>query len=318
MLILTLKYCVIVRILKLCVSQCSFNVLLLEVNMDGMAGSEAGMMNYLRHHMSDGNAIDHDEIVHDDNNGGNEFTDRDVSVDAENQSGNHGGAVTHSSIEANNQLTLSFQGQLYVFDSVSPDKVQAVLLLLGGREVPLNIPPIAVSGSNNRVLSAPPKLNVPQRLASLIRFREKRKERNFDKKIRYTVRKEVALRMQRNKGQFTSSKPNSANDSALVVSSWDSSQSLGDGNGSPVPEIFCRHCGISVRSTPMMRRGPEGPRTLCNACGLMWANKGTLRDLSKTSTSQGTNLLLKMTDENENLDAEEMALSTEANANDSS
>ena len=23
----------------------------------------------------------------------------------------------------------------------------------------------------------------------------------------------------------------------------------------------------------MMRRGPDGPRTLCNACGLAWANK---------------------------------------------
>lgn len=42
--------------------------------------------------------------------------------------------------------------------------------------------------------ATPQRLNVPQRLASLIRFREKRKERNFDKKIRYTVRKEVALR----------------------------------------------------------------------------------------------------------------------------
>lgn len=40
----------------------------------------------------------------------------------------------------------------------------------------------------------PEKFNVPQRVASLIRFREKRKERNFEKKIRYTVRKEVALR----------------------------------------------------------------------------------------------------------------------------
>lgn len=40
----------------------------------------------------------------------------------------------------------------------------------------------------------PQRFSVPQRLASLIRFREKRKERNFDKKIRYTVRKEVALR----------------------------------------------------------------------------------------------------------------------------
>ncbi|KAG6493243.1 hypothetical protein ZIOFF_048220 [Zingiber officinale] len=52
-----------------------------------------------------------------------------------------------------NQLTLSFQGEVYVFDSVSPKKVQAMLLLLGG---------------------------------------QKRKERNFEKKIRYTVRKEVA------------------------------------------------------------------------------------------------------------------------------
>lgn len=44
------------------------------------------------------------------------------------------------------------------------------------------------------ISGTPLKLSVPQRLASLIRFREKRKERNFDKKIRYTVRKEVALR----------------------------------------------------------------------------------------------------------------------------
>ncbi|RRT53640.1 hypothetical protein B296_00049725 [Ensete ventricosum] len=95
-----------------------------------------------------------------------------------------------------NQLTLSFQGEVFVFDSVSPEKV---------------------------------RMNVPHRVASLMRFREKRKERNFEKKIRYTVRKEVALR--------------------------------------------CLHCGINAKSTPMMRRGPDGPRTLCNACGLVWANK---------------------------------------------
>jgi len=40
----------------------------------------------------------------------------------------------------------------------------------------------------------PQRLTMPQRMASLSRFREKRKERNFDKKIRYTVRKEVAQR----------------------------------------------------------------------------------------------------------------------------
>lgn len=40
----------------------------------------------------------------------------------------------------------------------------------------------------------PGRLNQPERAASLNRFREKRKERCFDKKIRYTVRKEVAMR----------------------------------------------------------------------------------------------------------------------------
>nr|CAB3471314.1 unnamed protein product [Digitaria exilis] len=46
--------------------------------------------------------------------------------------------------------------------------------------------------------------------------------------------------------------------------------------------LRCHHCGTSATATPMMRRGPDGPRTLCNACGLMWANKGLLRDLSKS------------------------------------
>ncbi|KAH7683678.1 zinc finger SWIM domain-containing protein 3 [Dioscorea alata] len=40
--------------------------------------------------------------------------------------------------------------------------------------------------------------------------------------------------------------------------------------------IRCLRCGISAKSTPHMRRGPEGPRTLCNACGIAWT-KGKLR-----------------------------------------
>lgn len=40
----------------------------------------------------------------------------------------------------------------------------------------------------------PQQSNIPQRVASLLRFREKRKERCYEKKIRYNVRKEVALR----------------------------------------------------------------------------------------------------------------------------
>lgn len=98
-------------------------------------------------------------------------------------------------------------------------QVQAVLLLLGGCEMPSGIAGMALPfPQDDRVLmfwlncilllllalfaisksvlddilqctSMPAK-----RIASLIRFREKRKERCFDKKIRYNVRKEVALR----------------------------------------------------------------------------------------------------------------------------
>jgi hypothetical protein len=40
----------------------------------------------------------------------------------------------------------------------------------------------------------PIKCSQPHRAASLSRFRQKRKERCFDKKVRYSVRQEVALR----------------------------------------------------------------------------------------------------------------------------
>ncbi|KAG2243115.1 hypothetical protein Bca52824_095048 [Brassica carinata] len=186
----------------------------------------------------------------------------------------HRGEVVDRGSENGDQLTLSFQGQVYVFDRVLPEKVQAVLLLLGGREVPQTIPTTVGSPhQNNRVLCPRGK---PRYSDS-----GEKKRRNFDKTIRYTVRKEVALRMQRKKGQFTSAK-SSNEDSASTGSDWGSGQSWAlEGSETQKPEALCRHCGTSEKSTPMMRRGPEGPRTLCNACGLMWANKGALRDLSK-------------------------------------
>ncbi|KAB5548340.1 hypothetical protein DKX38_011746 [Salix brachista] len=176
-------------------------------------------------------------------------------------------------------------GEVYVFDAVAPDKVQAVLLLLGGYEIPSGIPamgtaPVNQRGPNHGIcdLSGTGRSIQPHRAASLSRFREKRKERCFDKKIRYTVRKEVALRMQRKKGQFTSSKANS-DDGGSVSSGCSGMQ--GSGQDESMLETLCTHCRISSKSTPMMRRGPTGPRTLCNACGLKWANKGVLRNLSK-------------------------------------
>ncbi|XP_028776848.1 GATA transcription factor 28 [Neltuma alba] len=264
--------------------------------MDGIHGSDSRMhMSDAQHsmhvpyvpeneqhgldHMSDGNRME------DNNNCGDANVSRHESVEGEvsnpgNVTDDHGAIIEQAS---GDQLTLSFQGQVYVFDSVSPEKVQAVLLLLGGREVPsMSANPMNVHHNNRDMSGTPMKLSVPQRLASLIRFREKRKERNFEKKIRYTVRKEVALRMQRNKGQFTSSKSNPDESAPAATNLGTNENWTSDNIGSQQQDVVCRHCGISEKCTPMMRRGPEGPRTLCNACGLMWANKGTLRDLTKT------------------------------------
>ncbi|XP_066329601.1 GATA transcription factor 19-like isoform X1 [Miscanthus floridulus] len=192
---------------------------------------------------------------------------------------------------ASEQLTLVYQGDVYIFDPVPPQKVQAVLLVLGGYEVPPGLVNMAVPTANdekNTTVAA-------RRVASLMRFREKRKERCFDKRIRYSVRKEVAQncqgtnpglpiaarhhsplgtypRMKRRKGQFAgrSDFGDGASSSAACVSP-------ANGEDDHFRETHCQNCGISSRLTPAMRRGPAGPRSLCNACGLMWANKGTLR-----------------------------------------
>ncbi|XP_022729827.1 GATA transcription factor 25-like isoform X2 [Durio zibethinus] len=159
------------------------------------------------------------------------------------------------------QLTLSFRGQVYVFDAITPDKFHAVLLLLGACELTSGPHGVEMSSQNLRGGVDFPRSNQPLRAASLDRFRQKRKERCFDKKVRYSVRQEVALRMQRNKGQFTSSKKS------------DGTYSWGTQDDDNLPDTLCTHCGVSSKSTPMMRRGPSGPRSLCNACGLFWANK---------------------------------------------
>lgn len=191
-----------------------------------------------------------------------------------------GSEIVSRRVEGSSQLTLSFRGQVYVFDAVTPDKVEAVLLLLGGcGDISTGSQGMDVTQQNQRaVVDFPGRCSQPQRAASLSRFRQKRKERCFDKKVRYSVRQEVALRMQRNKGQFTSSKKSEGgyNWGAVQESGQDDSQL----------ETSCTHCGISSKSTPMMRRGPSGPRSLCNACGLFWANRGTLRDLSKKTQDQ--------------------------------
>lgn len=189
----------------------------------------------------------------------------------------HGGGSGVVEVSRTSELTLAFEGEVYVFPAVTPDKVQAVLLLLGGCDIPTAVPTVKLP-FDNKVEDLPKQVNLSKRIASLVRFREKRKERCFDKKIRYSVRKEVAQRMHRKNGQFASLKATSGS------SSCDSAKSSLEGDGTQHSEIIpgkCHHCGVSENCTPAMRRGPDGPRTLCNACGLKWANKGTLRDLSK-------------------------------------
>ncbi|CAF2055507.1 BnaC06g41200D [Brassica napus] len=70
--------------------------------------------------------------------------------------------------------------------------------------------------------------------------------------------------MPRNKGQLSSA--------GAYNSGTDQDSAQDDSR----PEISCTHCGVSSTCTPMMRRGPSGPRTLCNACGLFWAARGEL------------------------------------------
>merc|ERR1712137_28870 len=45
----------------------------------------------------------------------------------------------------------------------------------------------------------------------------------------------------------------------------------------------CHSCATS--ETPEWRRGPNGPRTLCNACGLKWAKKRRTDEKQNTSPS---------------------------------
>ncbi|KAL3613935.1 hypothetical protein CASFOL_042009 [Castilleja foliolosa] len=149
-------------------------------------------------------------------------------------------------------ITVSFNDQVFIFDGVPTQKVQAVLLLLGGFTF------------GRKPIDAQPKAPDSKRQEFLNKYRYKRDRRCYDKKIRYNVRQEVAIRQQRKKGQF-------APKNDVSISSGDFVEELESGI-----EIVCSHCGISSNETPLMRRGPDGPRSLCNACGLRWANTGML------------------------------------------
>lgn len=71
------------------------------------------------HHLSNGGSMDED---HDEGATG-EGMEGDVQADPGNLADGRGGLNVPAGGDNQNQLTLSFQGQVFVYDSVSPEKV---------------------------------------------------------------------------------------------------------------------------------------------------------------------------------------------------
>lgn len=79
------------------------------------------------HHMSNGNGMDDDQNNGSDGNcGGSESVESEVPSNHGHIPENHNGMMDQGS-DVGDQLTLSFQGQVYVFDSVSPEKVHQLI-----------------------------------------------------------------------------------------------------------------------------------------------------------------------------------------------
>uniref|UniRef100_A0A0E0K9P1 GATA-type domain-containing protein n=1 Tax=Oryza punctata TaxID=4537 RepID=A0A0E0K9P1_ORYPU len=61
-----------------------------------------------------------------------------------------------------------------------------------------------------------------------------------------------------------------------------------DGGRVTVDELTrCLRCGISANATPHMRRGPEGRRTLCNACGIAWSKDTSVSNFHQQALHGG-------------------------------
>ncbi|KAG9286407.1 hypothetical protein G9A89_014573 [Geosiphon pyriformis] len=51
-------------------------------------------------------------------------------------------------------------------------------------------------------------------------------------------------------------------------------------SGKELEEWTCYNCGCHSSKTPLLRKGPAGEKTLCNACGLYFQKNNTLRPMS--------------------------------------
>ncbi|KAJ3300690.1 SWI/SNF chromatin-remodeling complex subunit [Borealophlyctis nickersoniae] len=50
----------------------------------------------------------------------------------------------------------------------------------------------------------------------------------------------------------------------------------------------CENCGITAANTPLLRKGPSGEKTLCNACGLYWHKNSHHRPVGSPTNVQTT------------------------------
>jgi len=81
------------------------------------------------HHMNNGNEMDGDQnnsVGGDSNCGGTESAEGEIHSNNGNLHDNHTLIIDQGN-DIGDQLTLSFQGQVYVFDSVSPEKVHQLI-----------------------------------------------------------------------------------------------------------------------------------------------------------------------------------------------
>ncbi|BBG98657.1 ZIM-like 1 [Prunus dulcis] len=211
---------------------------------------------------------------HENGSGGAELVQADVPSDPINLSDTRDGMMDHgpeNGTSSHCRFRVRFSCSILCH-------LRSCVVTIGGREVPPSMPAVPATTQHNNQYST--TVECPQRLASLIRFRENGKNEILTRRFVILFEK----RMQRKKGQFTSSKPNNDDSASAVTSSARTRAGVRMVMDRNIKRL-CRHCGINEKCTPMMRRGPDGPRTLCNACGLMWANKGTLRDLSKAAAA---------------------------------
>ncbi|KAG8090029.1 hypothetical protein GUJ93_ZPchr0011g27450 [Zizania palustris] len=159
------------------------------------------------------------------------------------------------------RLVMYYHGQMFVYDSVQPQKIENIFQLLNEQEMA----PQTVRPQPTHLVKP---IAVPHnfdRLAALTRYREKRRNIGFIKKADYSSRREVALRMKRNRGKFVGGIHEQGKTTDLT---------------------FCTNCGESSDATPRMRHAPNGSKTFCNACGLMWATARKLRKIRRNPTSE--------------------------------